>query len=46
MTTDMETETEVKSKNKPAITDYRHRCHEKERNENLPDYNFNRVRNN
>ncbi len=40
MTTDDET-WEVRSKNTPAITDYRHRCHERERNENLWDYNFN-----
>ncbi len=24
----------------PAITDYCHRCHERQRNENLRDYNF------
>ncbi len=35
MTTDDETETEVSSKNTPAITDYRHRCRERQRNENL-----------
>ncbi len=36
MTTDDET-LEVRSKNTPAITDYRR---EKQRNENLRDYNF------
>ncbi len=35
-----ETEIEVKSKNTPAITDYRHRCCERQQNENLRDYNF------
>ncbi len=34
MTTDDET-WEVKSKNTPAITAYRHRCRERQRNENL-----------
>ncbi len=38
-----ETETEVSSKNTPAITDYRHRCREREQNENLWDYDFNHV---
>ncbi len=41
MTTDDETETEVRSKNTPAITAYHRRCRERQRNENLPDYNFN-----
>ncbi len=40
MTADEETETEVRSKNTPAITDYRHGCSEKQENENLRDYNF------
>ncbi len=40
MTTDDETETEVRSKNTPAITDYRHRCYERQQNENLRDYNL------
>ncbi len=38
--TEPETETEVRSKNTPAITDYRHRCRKKQRNENLRDDNF------
>ncbi len=36
----LETETEVRSKNAPAITDYRHRCRKREQNEILQDYNF------
>ncbi len=36
----LETETKVRSKNTPAITAYRHRCRERQRNENLRDYNF------
>ncbi len=39
MATDVETETEVRSKNTSAITDYCHRCCE--RQQNLRDYNFN-----
>ncbi len=42
----LETETEVSSKNtlcKSAITAYRHRCHERQQNENLQDYDFNHV---
>ncbi len=39
-----ETETEVSSKNIPAIIDYRHPCHERQRNENLWDYNFNSTK--
>ncbi len=34
-TTDDGTETEVRSKNTPAITGYRHRCREREQSENL-----------
>ncbi len=40
MTTDVET-WEVRSKNTPAITAYRHRCSERQQNESLRDYNFN-----
>ncbi len=36
----LEIETEVRSKNTPAITDYRQRCRERQRKENLRDYNF------
>ncbi len=36
----LETETEVRSKNTPAITDYRHRCRERQQNENPQDCNF------
>ncbi len=39
MTTDNET-WEVRSKNTSAMTSNRHRCRERQRNENLPDYNF------
>ncbi len=39
MTTDDET-WEVRSKNTPAITDYRHRCRERQQNENLWDFKF------
>ncbi len=38
MTTEDETETEVRSKNTAAVTDYRHTCCERQQNENLPDY--------
>ncbi len=45
MTTDEETETEtkVRSKNTPAITDYRHRCCERQQNENVRDYNLKQM---
>ncbi len=36
----MKLETEVRSKNTPAITAYRHTCRERQQNENLRDYNF------
>ncbi len=36
----LETETEVRSKNTPAITDYCHRCRERQQNEHFRDYNF------
>ncbi len=41
----LESETEVRSKNSPAITDYRHRCGERHENKNLQDYNFDNVSN-
>ncbi len=41
MTTDNEIETEVRSKNTPAITVY---CHERQQNLNFRDYNFNQHR--
>ncbi len=37
----MKLETEVRSKNTPAITDYHHRCRERQQNENPRDYDFN-----
>ncbi len=36
----LETETEVRYKNTPAITPSRHRCRERQLNENLWDYDF------
>ncbi len=36
----LENETEVRSQNTPAITDYRQRRHERQQTENLEDYNF------
>ncbi len=36
----LEAETELRSKNTPVITDYRHRCRERKQNENLHDFNF------
>ncbi len=36
----LETETEVRSKNTPAITDYHHGWGETQQNENLRNYNF------
>ncbi len=40
MTMKLETKAEGRSKNTPAIIDYRHRCHKRQPNENLPAYNF------
>ncbi len=42
MTTDdeLESETEARSKNTPAITAYVHRCRKRQQTENLWDYNF------
>ncbi len=39
----LKTETEVRPKNTSAISDYCHRCCEKQQNENLRDYNFKRL---
>ncbi len=36
----LETETEVRSRNTPAIIDYHHSYRKRQQNENLQDYDF------